>query len=120
MSIGSKLFIQKMLLFLPSTVPAYEESVHRYGEALETIMIEDIFMPKITELLKTKQDPELLTEIFHYFEQISASDDHDLVDHIFSVTVLELLGTDPCLLEASKEYIGPQTMQLLQKAVASL
>ena len=95
MSIGSKLFIQKMLLFLPSTLPAYEESVHRYGE-------------------------ELLTEIFHYFEQISASDDHDLVDHIFSVTVLEILGTDPCLLEASKEYIGPQTMQLLQKAVASL
>ena len=40
-----------MLELLPSTVDEYKNSIKKHGELLETIVIEDIFMPEILKPL---------------------------------------------------------------------
>lgn len=119
MSKESELFFQKMLDFLPSTLNDYEESVNHYGEVLETVIIEDIFMPEIIKLIKTEENTKLLENIFKYFEEVSNSTDSHLVDN-FSVTVLEILGSDKELLEIAQKYIGPKTTQLLIETIESM
>ena len=56
--------------FFPSTKNAYIESVEEYGEVLETVVIEDIFMPELLTLLAKNEDAELLSNMFNYFEEI--------------------------------------------------
>lgn len=115
----SKFFFQKMLDFLPSTLNDYEASVNHYGEVLETIIIEDIFMPEIIKLLKSEENTRLLENIFKYFEEVSNSTDRCLVDN-FSVTILEILGSYKDLLEIAQKYMGPKTRQLLIKTMESM
>lgn len=43
-------FFRIMLEFLPSTGNNYKKSIERYGEVLETVIIEDVFMPGIIKL----------------------------------------------------------------------
>jgi len=119
MSKESEQFFKKMLFFLPSTLSDYEESVSHYGEVLETVIIEDIFMPEIIKLLKTEKNIELLKSIFEYFEGVSNSTDGQLVDN-FSVTVLEILGSYEELLSIAKKYMEPKTMQLLIETMESM
>ncbi len=117
MNAESEQFFKNMLSFLPSTRSEYEESVNHYGEILETVIIEDIFMPEIIRLMKTGENPELLKNIFKYFEDISNSKDSKLVNN-FSVTVLEILGSYKELFEIAQNYMGPKTKQLLDKTMA--
>ena len=63
-------FFEKMQEFFPSTKNAYIESVEEYGEVLETVVIEDIFMPEVLALLVKNEDSELLSNMFNYFEEI--------------------------------------------------
>lgn len=119
MSKESELFFQKMLYFLPSTYSDYEKSINHYGEVLETVIIEDIFMPEIIRLLKSEENTKLLEDIFKYFEEVSNSTDSCLVDN-FSVTVLEILGSYKELLEIAQKYMGPKTKQLLVETIESL
>ena len=63
-------FFEKMQEFFPSTKNAYIESVKEYGEVLETVVIEDIFMPELLTLLAKNEDAELLSNMFNYFEEI--------------------------------------------------
>ena len=51
MSKNVREFFEKMQEFFPSTKNAYIESVKEYGEVLETVVIEDIFMPELLTLL---------------------------------------------------------------------
>ena len=44
MSKNVREFFEKMQEFFPSTKNAYIESVKEYGEVLETVVIEDIFL----------------------------------------------------------------------------
>ena len=46
MSEKTEIFFEKMQEFLPSTKEAYIESIKEYGEVLETVVIEDVFMPR--------------------------------------------------------------------------
>ena len=55
--------------FFPSTKNAYIESVKEYGEVLETVVIEDIFMPELLTLLAKNEDAELLSNMFNYFNR---------------------------------------------------
>lgn len=116
MSTESEQFFQNMLRFLPSTHSEYKESVNHYGEVLETVIIEDIFMPEIIRLMKTGENPELLKSIFKYFESVSNSKDSRLVNN-FSVTVLEILGSYKELFEIAQNYMGPKTKQLLDETI---
>lgn len=108
-------FFEKMQEFLPSTKEAYIESVKEYGEVLETVVIEDIFMPPILKLLSENMESKLLESIFKYFEEIANSDDSHLIN-IFSITVLEILGNDKIILETAKQYMGTKTTALQIKA----
>ena len=108
-------FFEKMQEFLPSTKEAYIESVKEYGEVLETVVIEDIFMPPILKLLSENMESKLLESIFKYFEEIVNSDDSHLIN-IFSSTVLEILGNDKVILETAKQYMGTKTTVLQIKA----
>lgn len=95
--------------FLPSAREEYIESVEEYGEILETVVIEDIFMPRILALLAKNENTEILKNMFNYFEDILSQNDSHLVN-IFSITVLEILGNDKVILETAKQYMGPKTM----------
>ena len=119
MSQKSKEFLEKVQEFIPSTREEYVESVKKYGEVLETVVIEDIFMPKILSLLVENKNSELLESIFKYFEEVAHSDDPHLVN-IFSTTVLEILGNDKAILEPAKKYMGSKTMQLQIEADSEL
>lgn len=119
MSQKSKEFLEKIQEFIPSTRDEYIESVKKYGEVLETVVIEDIFMPRILSLLVENKNSELLESIFKYFEEVAHSDDSHLVN-IFSTTVLEILGNDKAILETAKKYMGFKTMQLQIEADSEL
>lgn len=112
MNENSREFFEKMQEFLPSTREEYCESVKEYGEVLETVVIEDIFMPKILGLLAKNENCELLRNIFNYFEEILDKSDPHLIN-VFSITVLEILGNDKVILDVAKQYMGSKT-ELLQ------
>lgn len=115
MSEKTEIFFEKMQAFLPSTKEAYIESIKEYGEVLETVVIEDVFMPPILKLLSENKEQQLLEDIFKYFEEIVNSDDIHLIK-IFVITVLEILGNDKLILENAKQYMGTKTTVLQIKA----
>lgn len=107
----SEEFFRRMLEFLPSTEVSHRKSIATYGEVLETIIIEDIFMHEIIKLLREERNIELLGSIFKYFEEISNDEDAHLIN-IFSITVLEILGNDRSILRTARNYMGPKTIEL--------
>lgn len=115
----TKNVIEKMLDFLPTTINDYMRHIEKYGEVLETVVVEDIFMPEIIKLLQMDDNIELLTNIFNYFEEVSDSGDEHLLN-TFSVTVLEILGNDKTILETARKYMGPKTIQLQIEADRAL
>ncbi|MCM1500430.1 MAG: resolvase [Clostridium sp.] len=108
-------FFEKLQEFFPSTKEAYIESVKEYGDVLETVVIEDIFMPPILKLLSENRERQLLESVFGYIEEILNSNDSHLTD-VLSVTVLEILGNDKLILETARQYMGPKTIALQGKA----
>ncbi|WP_341278988.1 resolvase [Paenibacillus sp. FSL H8-0537] len=119
MSKKSEEFFRIMLNFLPSAEDEYRESIEYYGEVLETIIIERVFMPKIIKLLSEERNVNLLESIFNYFEEVSNSEDTQLKNN-FSVTVLEILGNDRSILETARKYMGSKTIQLQIEADRAL
>ncbi|AIQ17121.1 resolvase [Paenibacillus sp. FSL H7-0357] len=112
-------FLRKMLDFLPSTDDAYRKSIAFQGEVLETVIIEDIFMPEIIKLLSGERNLNLLESIFNYFEEVSNCEDTQL-KNVFSVTVLEILGNDRSILGTAQKYMGTKTIQLQIEADRAL
>lgn len=115
MSEESEKFLEKMQEFFPLTREEYIKSIRKYGKVLETVIIEDIFVPQILILLTENKKNKLLGDIFNYFEEIVSGDDSHLIN-IFFITVLEILGNDKVILEIAKQYMGPKTT-LLQMEV---
>lgn len=115
MSERSKEFFRTMIDFLPTSKGEYRKSIEDNGEVLETVIIEDVFMPEIITLLIEDTKIELLEHIFDYFEEISNCED-DYFLNIFSITVLEILGNDKTILRIAQKYMGPKTKQLQEKA----
>ncbi len=115
MSKRSEEFFGVMLNFLPSLSSEYTKSIEDNGEALETVIIEDIFMPEIIGLLKEDKNIKLLKDIFNYFEEISECGDKYLTN-ILSITVFEILGNDKTILSVAQKYMGPIGIQLQREA----
>ncbi len=111
MCIKSKVFFGKMMDFLPCTVESYNKSIEEYGELLETVVIEDVFMPEIIKLVNEDENHKLLKETFNYFEVIVHFGEQDLVSN-FQVTVLEILGNDKVILKTAQKYMGEKTNAL--------
>lgn len=119
MSKKSEEFFRIMLDFLPSAEDEYRKSIAYYGEVLETVIIENIFMPKIIILLSEERNINLLESIFKYFEEVSNDKDVHL-KNIFSTTILEILGNDRSILETAQKYMGTKTIQLQIEADRAL
>lgn len=115
----SEEFLRRMLDFIPSANDAYRKSIADYGEALETVIIEDIFIPEIIKLLSEENNINLLERIFKYFEEVSNDEDAHL-KNIFSITVLEALGNDRSILGIAQKYMGTKTIQLQIEADRAL
>lgn len=111
MSKKSEEFFRTMLEFLPSTNEKYEEFLEKHGELLETVVIEDVFMPEIIKMLEKNENKELLERVFKYFEEVSNCNEEHLIN-IFSTTVLEVLGNDITVLKTAQNYMGDKTMKL--------
>ncbi|WP_242985479.1 DUF7674 family protein [Vallitalea okinawensis] len=110
------LFFDNMLEFFPSTRCKYNESLNQFGKRLETVVIEDIFMPEILSLLEAnKHNTLLLTNVFDYLEEILRTKGDTLVN-IISVTILESLGNDSIVLDKASKYMGPVTRKLQLEA----
>ena len=119
MSKQSEEFFRVMLEFLPSTKNKYRDSIEEYGLLLETVVIEDIFMPDIIKLISENKEIKLLEDIFNYFEDVSSCKDEHLIN-IFSTTILEILGNDKQVLKNAQKYMGPKTKLLQIEADRSL
>ena len=78
-------FFDKLLLFFPRREKEFKEKIRDYYDGIETVIIEDIFMPDLVELLEKKDNEELLKKIFNYFEIVSNNADEKL-QNIFSIT----------------------------------
>lgn len=115
MSEKSEEFFKIMREFLPSTNEQYQKSLEKYVRILETVVIEDIFMPEIFNMLEKNENIELLKRVFKYFEEVSNCNEDYLIN-IFSTTVLEVLGNDKTILKIAKCYMGNKTMELQVQA----
>ncbi len=104
-------FFDKMLVFFPRLIEEYNKHIDKYSERLDTVVIEDVFMPQIISLLENDEDNGILKELFDYFEVVSNNADADLLN-VFSVTVLEILGNDISILKKAKKFMGPRTTEL--------
>ena len=62
-------FFKVMLKFFPSRNDEYRKIIENYDEVLETVIIEDIFMPEVIKLLSENKNIKLLKSIFDYFEK---------------------------------------------------
>lgn len=104
-------FFKRMLEFFPASLFEYEKHIRDNKKRLDTIVIEDILMPKLINLLEKGEDDDLLMKIFDYFEEIASCDDAYLLN-IFSITVLEMLGNDRYILKSAQKYMGERTRKM--------
>lgn len=104
-------FLDKMLVFFQKLNKEYDMHIEKYSERLDTVVIEDVFMPQIISLLENDENNVILKEVFDYFEIVSNNAEYKLLN-VFSVTVLEILGNDANILNKAKKYMGPRTTEL--------
>lgn len=104
-------FFDTMLSFFPDAKQDYIDCIEFDGERLNTIVIEEVFVPRLIKLLKKNEDTELLHSIFDYFEEVSNGNNERIRD-AFEVTVLEVLDIDKNILAIAKQYMGSKTIEL--------
>ena len=103
-------FFENMLGLLPQTHEEYCDCVKKNGEVLETVIIEDVFMPEILRLLSEDKETEKLRVIFEYIERVIAEDIH--IRDILSITMMEILGNDKGILKVARQYLGTNSLKL--------
>ena len=114
MKISTQNFFDKMMEFFPSTIQEYNNNINENGELLETVVIEDIFMPEILKLLLEDNEKEKIQDIFDYIEETVNSNEH--LKEILSITIMEILGNDSTILHTAKKYMGETSMKLQLEA----
>lgn len=105
-------FLKQMTIYFPTIKKELDEHIQEFGERLDTIVIEDIIMPKVIDLINNQKNEKKVKEIFDYFEMVITESDENLLN-IFSITVLEILGNDKDILEIAKQYMGPITKKYI-------
>lgn len=112
-------FFEKMLEFFPDARDEYVEYIKKYDEILETVIMEDVFAPRILKMLKDENDSKRLEDVFNYIEKIVSNDDYHLTN-VLEITLLEILGNDTTILGKALKYMGPKTKALQRKADEAL
>lgn len=115
MDTNTEEILKTMLIFFPSAEEEYQGSIKKCGTILETVVMEDIFMPRIIKILEKNEESDLLERIFMYFEKV-LSYGNDKAKNLLIVTVLENLGNDKTILNAAQKYMGSKTVELQLKA----
>ena len=108
-------FLKQMTIYFPTIKKELDEHIQEFGERLDTIVIEDIIMPKVIDLINNLKNEKKVKEIFDYFEMVLTESDENLLN-IFSITVLEILGNDKGMLEIAKPYMGSITKKHQREA----
>ena len=103
-------FFDKMIEFFPATRQEYNKSIEENGEILETVIIEDIFMPKILKLLYADKETTKIQAIFNYIEEVVNSDNY--LRDVLSITMMEILGNDIKVLKIAQKYMGKTSIKL--------
>lgn len=111
-------FINEMIKFFPEITTEIEKTKSDYEEC-DTIIIENIIMPRVVALLKRNVEFDKLKSVFAYFEMIATCAD-DKLSAVFSVCCLEILGNEKIILERAKQYMGPITTMLQREADMAL
>lgn len=112
MSMNTDCFFQELLKLFPHTSSQYEEMQTQYGRILETVAIEDIFMPCIIDMIEKNRNSNLIRDMFDLFEKVCRYGDQHLMD-VFTTTILECIGNDQDILCKARNYMG-STTKLLQ------
>ena len=107
-------FFAKFMKIFPSTIQEYNNSIKENGELLESVVIEDIFMPEIIKLLSEDKEKVIIQDIFDYVEEMVNCDNH--LRNILSITMMEILGNDPTILNTAKKYMGETSIKLQLEA----
>ena len=102
-------FILNMLEFLPMVKETYYENL-KNGERLDTVVIEDIFMPEIIRLLLNDENEDLLKRMFQYIE--ATLNNNLYLRDILSITLFEILGNDKDILNKANRYMGDNSKML--------
>lgn len=113
------LFFDKMLDFFPNAKVGYYRSISEHGERLETVIIEDVFMPEINRIIIDNKDADLLERFFCYIEEVLNTASENLKNDVF-VTILESLGNEKSILDTAGLYMGTVTKQLQLEADRAL
>ncbi|MBQ6463886.1 MAG: resolvase [Pseudobutyrivibrio sp.] len=108
-------FINSMEDFFPETRDTIDIALSESMGEMDTIVIEDIIMPKVISLLRKNEDKEKLTSLFGYFEDVVEQAD-DYLSDIFAITVLEILGNTKEDLNVAKIYMGRCTAKKQREA----
>jgi hypothetical protein len=107
-------FFDKMIKIFPSTIREYNNSIKENGELLETVVIEDIFMPEILKLLSEDKEKMKIQDTFDYIEEVINCDKH--LRDILSITMMEILGNDSTILKTAKKYMGETSKKMQLEA----
>lgn len=115
MNTETECFLQALLKLYPEAVEKYENIKKTYGCVLETVVIEDVFVPLIIDTINKEEDTELIKQIFDLFEKTANRNDQHFLD-VFSTTILECLGNNNDILCKARKYMGPVTHDLQLEA----
>lgn len=107
-------FFEKMIYFFPTASKEYNKCIRENGEILETVLIEDVFMPEILKLLSEDKEIIKIQTIFNYIEEVVNRDNH--LRDILSITMMEILGNDTTVLGVAKKYMGKTSGELQLEA----
>ena len=108
---NKQMFFSSLFSLFPQACPALETMQAQYGRILETVALEDIYMPLITAELRTEDHPQLLHALFRLLENACSDKNQELRD-ILSSTILEALGNDHFILQKAQNYMGTVTKQM--------
>lgn len=112
---SSNQLIKEFLQFFPEENEKVKAHIEEYGQVLETVIIEDIFWPKLLNLILHDKNEKLLNEIFEFIEKtLNNGSEHQI--NVISVTIIEHLGDDVAILKKSQKYMGSST-KIRQKEI---
>jgi hypothetical protein len=77
-------------------------------------LFEEIFKPRVIELLESGADGESLKRIFFFYEEMASSHDEEVTNLLWK-SILEPLASDNQLIVAAWKYMGEKTKALSQE-----
>ena len=108
-------FLKKMLSIFPQNKSAVENMNKTYGKILETVAMEDLFVPCIIDMLVSENDSNEIQGVFDLIEnELNENDEHS--KNLIQTTILECLGNDRSKLKKAQKNMGSKTKEMQLEA----